>query len=205
MVIDPENGRIPALPGKLKLWSPIPRGDNWANHDPGERCITRGMPGSLFGGLGYGRGLRIMQTPTHIVIFPEMIHDARIVPLDGRPHVGSGIRLWDGDPRGHWEGDTLVIETTNYNNQGETPGDLPQTQGLKVIERFTRVNASTIEQLITWEDPNVFARPWTMLAVHALDPTYVVYEYACHEGNWEYMSNSLKQGRVRDAQAATKK
>ena len=205
LVVDPANGRIPALLGKVKLWSPIPRGDHWSNHDPGERCITRGMPGALYTGLGYGRGLRILQTPNYVVFFPEIIHDARIVPLDGRPHVGSGVRLWNGDPRGRWDGDTLVIETTNFNNQGEIPGDIPQTEGLNVVERLTRIDANTIEHRITYEDPNVFSRPWTVLAVHVFDPTYVVHEYACHEGNWEYMSNSLTQGRVRDAQAATKR
>ena len=133
LVIDPPNGRIPVLQGRVKLWSPLPRGDHWSNHDPEERCITRGTPGGLIGGGGYGRGLRILQTPNYVVFFPEMIHDARIIPVDGRPHVASSIRLWNGDPRGRWEGDTLVVETTNYNDKADLPGNIRQTEGLRVV------------------------------------------------------------------------
>jgi hypothetical protein len=205
LVVDPPNGRIPVKPEAAEVPDLDLHGDSWVYHEQGERCITRGMPQGLFTGLSYGRAFQILQTPGYVVIYPEMIHDARIIPVDGRAHVDSRIHLWDGDPVGHWEGDTLVVDTTNYNDKGTVIGDIHQTPTLHVVERFTRVDAKTINYTARFEDPAVFTRPWTIALPHNLDPTYVIYEYACHEGNKEYMEGSLKQGRFRDAEAAKKK
>jgi hypothetical protein len=205
LVIDPPDNRIPVKPEANEIPDFDRKGDSWVFHEPGERCITRGVPQGFFTGLGYGRAFEIMQTPGYVVMYPEMIHDTRIIPVDGRPHVGKNVHLWNGDPVGHWEGDTLVVDTTNYNNESKVIGDIAQTETLHVVERFTRVDAKTIDHKITFEDPAVFTRPWTVELPQNLDPTYVIYEYSCHEGNKEYMLGSMKQGRDRDAEAAAKK
>src|SRR6266545_4847285 len=207
LVVDPPNGRIPVIPAKMQRQSLRAMGDTWEAHSIWQRCVTRGVPGRLLqGGTGgYNKGYQILQTPGLVVIFMEEIHEARMIPVDGRPHVGAGIRLWSGDSRGHWEGDTLVVETTNFNGKNDGPGGVPQTVGLRTVERFTRIDPKTLTYAITFDDPNVYSRPWTATQPHNLDPNYVIYEYACHEGNTRYMENSLRQGRVRDAEEAAKK
>jgi hypothetical protein len=162
------------------------------------------MPGRMLeGGLGgYNRGYEIFQSPGYVVIFQEMIHATRIIPVDGRPHVGATIRQWHGDSRGHWEGNTLVVETTNFNNKGLGTGGRPQTEALTIVERITRTDAKTLDYQATFTDPNVYTKPWTARQPHNLDPDYVIYEYACHEGNTRYMTGVLTQGRLRDAEEA---
>jgi hypothetical protein len=138
-----------------------------------------------------------------VVILYEMIHDARIIPLDGRPHAGPKVRLWMGDSRGHWEGRTLVVETTNFNDKGWIASHgaagrmkgVPQSEALRVIERFTRIDAGTISYEAIIEDPQVYTRPWKVAMPLERDEEYQIFEYACHEGN-KSVENVLRGGRA---------
>ena len=202
-VVDPADGLIPMLPGKWVFYDPVPRGDHWRNHKVTERCITGGIPDIYLG----GDVQRIIQSKGWVMMLTENIHDARAIPTDGRPHVGSDIRLWNGDPRGHWEGDTLVVDSTNFNDKGqvvsEIGGTLNNSSQLHVVERWTRTAQDAIRQEITVTDPAVFSRPWTAVVAHTLQgPEFFIVEYACHEGNWNYMSGSLQQGRIREQRRA---
>jgi hypothetical protein len=134
-----------------------------------DRCITRGTPGGMIP-AGYNNAYQIIQVPGYVVIHYEMIHEARIIPLDGRPHPPKSIGLWLGDSRGRWEGQTLVVETTNFNERGWVATSaysgrlkgIPQTRDARVVERFTRVDANTLKYDVTVTDPAVFTQPWTM-------------------------------------------
>ena len=193
LVTDPADGRIPPLtPEALKRAGPRDAG----TFGPGpfnspedftlyDRCITRGVVGSLLPVL-YGNGLRIVQTPQQIVISYEMIHDTRIIPLDGRPHIGPGLRQYLGDSRGRWEGTTLVVETTNFTNQtsiGANGNGVRHSDRMKMTERFTRVDPEMIDYEVTMDDPVAYTRPFTMRMTITTQPDYQLYEYACHEGN----------------------
>jgi hypothetical protein len=206
LVVDPPNGRVPIMP-----WAEERRNyklahiqDDWENHTPWERCITRGVPGGLFP-AGYGSGYQILQTPGYVAIVYEMIHEARIIPLDGRPHVGAGIRLWNGDSRGHWEGNTLVVDITGYNDKGTVATNvatqrvraIPQSEELHVVERFTRVDENTINYEVVVNDPKFFTSPWKVAMPLHKEPDYKLFEYACHEGN-RALPNTLSAGRARD-------
>ena len=207
MVIDPPDGRVPVM-----KWAEDKRDYDLAHipdapkHEtPWVRCITRGVPGGMFP-AGYNNGYEIIQQPGSVIIVYEMIHDTRIIPLDGRPHVGDGIRLWNGDPRGHWEGETLVVETTNFNDKGSIATSaatgrirgIPHSDQLKVVERFTRVSEDSINYVVTITDPKVYDAPWTVALPLYRDDDYLMFEYACHEGNYA-LPNALSAGRVRDA------
>jgi hypothetical protein len=206
MVIEPPSGRVPVLP-----WAEARRdddlahlGDSWIHETPWVRCVTRGVPAGMFP-AAYNNGYRIMQTPGYVVIVYEMLHESRVIPLDGRAHVGRGIRLWNGDPRGRWDGNTLIVDTTNYNDKGSIGTSaatgrmrgIPQTESMHVTERFTPVDAKTIEYEVTIDDPNVYASPWKVALPLNRDPHYQIYEYACHEGNFS-ISNELSGGRAHD-------
>ena len=206
MVVDPPDGHVPVL-----AWAEAYRDynlahlrDSWVNETPWVRCITRGVPGGMFP-AAYNNGYRISQTPGFVTIVYEMLHESRIIPIDGRPHVGRNIRLWNGDARGRWEGQTLVVETTNYNDKGSIATSaatgrirgIPQSPALRVLERFTRVDAKTINYEVTIEDPGVYERPWTVALPLNHDPNYEIYEYACHEGNYA-IPNELTGGRAND-------
>jgi hypothetical protein len=212
MVIDPPDGRVPVM-----KWAEDERDYDLAHvadapeHEtPWVRCITRGVPGGMFP-AGYNNGYEIIQVPGYVVIVYEMIHDARIIPLDGRAHVGAGIRMWNGDSRGRWEGDTLVVETTNFNDKGSIATSaatgrirgIPHSEELHVVERFTRVSADTIDYVVTITDPKVYTRPWTVALPLNRDDTYRMFEYACHEGNLA-LPNALRGGRARDRGAAAR-
>jgi hypothetical protein len=202
MVIDPPDGKVPlraeAATKRDELMA-LPS-DSLLRYGPWERCITRGVPGSLFPGA-YNNGHQIVQTASHIVIHSEMIHEARVIPLDGRPHLGPAIRSWDGDSRGRWEGDTLVVDTTNFNGKGwiitNAAGGamrgIAQTEVCHVVERFNRIDANTIRYQATIDDPNVYTRPWTVAFPLNRDDRYQLFEYACHEGN-EALDNMLRLG-----------
>ena len=192
VVVDPPDGKVPVRPE-----AEAKRDDNRAHNTDSyehmslwDRCITRGVPGSMFP-TAYNNAYRILQTPGYVVILYEMIHDARIIPLDGRPHVGPEIRLWMGDSRGHWEGNTLVVDTTNFTDRGlvESRGasrrimGIPQSEALHVVEHFTLVDAETIGYEVTIEDPEAYTRPWTVGMPLKRDQDYQMFEYACHEGN----------------------
>jgi hypothetical protein len=154
---------------------------------------------------GYNNAYQITQTPGYVFILYEMIHEPRIIPLDGRPHVPSNVRQWNGDSRGHWEGNTLVVDTTNYNNQGSIATNaasgrikgIPQSEALHVVERFTRTDADTIMYEATIEDPDVYTKPWKIAIPLTRDDGYKIYEYACHEGN-HAVENILRGGRAED-------
>ena len=209
LVVDPPNGRVPIM-----AWAEERRNyklahiqDDWENHTPWERCITRGVPGGLFP-AGYGSGYQILQSPGYVAIVYEMIHEARIIPLDGRPHVGPSVRLWNGDSRGRWEGNTLVVDITGYNDKGTVATNIatqrvraiPQSEALHVVERFTRVDENTINYDVVVDDPKVFTAPWKVAMPLHREPDYQLFEYACHEGN-HGLPNTLSAGRARDKAA----
>jgi hypothetical protein len=153
---------------------------------PYDRCITRGLLPSMLP-TAYNMGNQIFQFPGFVVIRNEMIHETRVIPLDGRPHIGRAIRQYLGDSRGHWEGDTLVIDTTNFNGKvGMTRNGntLPTSRELKIVERITRVDATTLQYQATVTDPATWTRPWTVALPLKLHPDYGMFEYACHEGNY---------------------
>jgi hypothetical protein len=156
-----------------------------------ERCITRSIPGSMIPVM-YGNNYQIVQTPGFVVITYEIIHEARIIPLDRRPHVGPGLRMHMGDARGHWEGDTLVVETTNFTRAAAYRGADPAT--FRVVERFTRVAQDTIQWTATMEDPATWTRPWTIAMPLILD-TQPLLPFECHEHNYGLM-NILKAARA---------
>ncbi len=192
LVVDPPDGRVPTRPSAeaKRDYNKARAKDSYEYMSVWDRCITRGVPGSIFP-AGYNNAYRILQTPGYVTILYEMIHDTRIIPLDGRPHVSPNIRLWMGDSRGRWEGDTLVIETANFINKGWIASNsasrrikgIPQTEALHVVERFTRVSADTINYEVTIEDPEIYTSPWKIAMPLTRDPGYRMYEYACHEGN----------------------
>ena len=192
LVVDPPDGRVPTRPSAEARRDDYfaRQGDSYEYMSVWDRCISRGVPGSIFP-AGYNNAYRILQTPDHVVILYEMIHDARIIPLRGGGHVDEGIRLWMGDSRGRWEGDTLVVEVRNFTDKGWIASNsaarrikgIPQTEDLLVVERFRRVSADVIEYEVTIEDPAIYTRPWKIAMPLTLDPTYDLYEYACHEGN----------------------
>ena len=206
MVVDPPSGRVPLRESAIASRNAnlVNLTDGWLTHTPWERCITRGIPGGMFPG-GYGAGYQILQVPGYVVIFYEMIHEARVIALGERAPLSENIRLWNGDPRGHWEGDTLVVETANYNDQGTIGTNIAsrglrgiqQSEQLKIVERFTRVDAETVNYSVTIDDPEPFTAPWRVEMPLNRDGTYRLFEYACHEGNYG-LENSLRAGRAED-------
>jgi len=209
MIVDPPTGRAPIRPEAeaRRDRNLIQLTDSWEHHTPWERCITRGVPAGIFP-PGYGAGYQILQAPGYVVILYEMIHEARIIPIDGRPHASPLIRLWNGDSRGRWEGNTLIVEITNYNDKGAiatniaTQGlrGIPQSEALKVVERFTLVSPNQIDYEVTIEDPAIYTSPWTVAMPMNRDSSYRIFEYACHEGNYG-LPNSLSAGRAEDSTA----
>ena len=210
MVIDPPDGRVPVM-----KWAEDKRDYDLAHlpdapeHEtPWVRCITRGYPAGMFP-AGYNNAYQIIQIPGYVVMVFEMIHETRIIPIDGRPKLGDGIRHWNGEPRGRWEGNTLVVESTNYNNKGSIATSaatgrlrgIPQTESMRTVERFTRTDETTIDYRVTIEDPKVYSKPWTVALPLNRDDSYEMYEYSCNEGNYA-MANSLSFGRKRDKEAA---
>ena len=189
-VVDPPDGRVPILPAaEQKRAFNVASVDSFETMSPWDRCITRGPTGMF--PAGYNNGFQIVQSPGYVLIIQEMIHEARIIPLDGRAHVGSSIRQWTGDSRGRWEDRTLVVETTNFHDRGwitthAGSGRLrgvPHSPGLRLVERFTRVDADTIDYTMTIDDSAVYAKPWTVSVPLVRNDNYQIFEYACHEGN----------------------
>jgi hypothetical protein len=165
-----------------------------------ERCISRGLMGSTLPVL-YNSGIDITQSPGHIVIRYEMVHDFRVIPLDRRPHVSPAIGLYMGDARGHWDGDTLVVETRNFPQHvgfGISGNGVPPGPKAVVVERFTRVAPDVIRYEATVTDPDTWAAPWTVAFPLHRDPRYLMAEYACHEGN-HGLRNALSGSRADDA------
>ncbi len=168
--------------------------DSWADFSTYNRCISRGMPDGMMPGF-YNHNYHIVQTPDHVAILVEMIHETRVIPLDGRSHLSPVFRQWMGDSRGHWDGDTLVVETTNLRQR---PGEGANRR--RVVERFSRVDAETIDYRITVTDPRLTA-PWTAsIPMAAIEGP--LFEYACHEGNYS-LANMLAGARADEEAAST--
>jgi hypothetical protein len=194
LIVDPPDGRLPPMTDDGKR-----RAAAWPSTNPVvgyaraqdfniyDRCVTRGVLGSTFPNI-YSSGIEIHQAPGLVVIRYEMIHETRVVPLDNRPRLAPAITSYMGDPRGRWEGQTLVVETTNFNGRtgslGRNGNGNPTSEALRLIERFTRRDADTLEYSVRIEDPQTWTRPWTVAFPLTRDPGYVMYEYACHEGNY---------------------
>jgi hypothetical protein len=198
LIVDPPDGKIPALTpdaqkragGRVRssfIGGPF---DSPEDFNPLERCITRGVPGSMIPVM-YGNVYEIVQAPGYVVITYEIVHEARVIPLDGRAHAGEAIRLHMGDARGHFEGNTLVVETTNFTRLAAYRGANPAT--LHIVERFTRVAPDRIEWTATMDDPMTWTRPWTIAMPLTSDPQPVM-AFECHEGNYG-LKNILSAAR----------
>ena len=196
MIVDPPNGRIPYSEAGLARVRARPgqTSEGPEGRSPQERCISYGIP--RLGGP-YSQNIHIAQTPDHVLLLFEMVHEFRIIPLDGRPHLPGRVRQWLGDSRGHWEGDTLVVETTNFSPAQWFRG-LSQG-GMRLVERFTRVDEETVSYEVTFEDPELWTQPWT--ATILMPPTEGdMFEFACHEGNTG-MTATLEIARLEEAEA----
>jgi hypothetical protein len=210
LVVEPKNGRVPLKPEAeaKRDYNAAHNADSWEYMSVWDRCVTRGVPAGMFP-AGYNNAYQIMQVPGYVVILYEMIHEARIIPLDGRPHLPSSVKLWNGDSRGRWEGNTLVIDTTNYNNKGWIATSaatgrikgIPQSEALHVVERFTRVDRDTINYEVTINDPDAYTQPWKVGIPLARDPDYRIFEYACQEGN-HAVENVLSGGRAAEREGS---
>jgi hypothetical protein len=190
IVVDPPDGRLPFRPEteRKRAFNDANR-DDFETMSPWDRCITRSP--TLMLPAGYNNGIRIVQTPGFVTIEVEQIHEARIVPMDGRPHVDPRVTTWTGDPRGRWDGDTLVVDSTNYHDRGwisthAGSGRLrgtPNSTALHIVERFTMIDQNTIQYEMTVDDPGTFTQPWRASLLLNRSDDYRIYEYACHEGN----------------------
>jgi hypothetical protein len=210
LVVDPPDGRVPALTpaGQSRAAIALETGQGVSGVDVSERrgfdgpeqrslwerCVTRGVPRLPD---FYNNNFLILQSPDYVVILMEMIHEARLIPLDGRPHLGPRLRQWLGDSRGRWEGDTLVVETTNFSEKTNFRGS---GEGLHLVERFTRAAADTIVYEFTVEDSMTWTRSWTA-RIPMTRTDAPLFEYACHEGNYA-MFNILAGARAQESTAA---
>ena len=219
LVIDPPDGRIPPLTLGAQTRAIDPDSvlgfvggafDGTPLNGPedfnlGERCITRGLPHTWFPSA-YNNGFQIVQSPGQVAILYERLHEHRLIPLDGRAALTENVRQWFGDSRGYWDGDTLVVEVTNFSDRTNYKG---AGATLRLLERYTRVDADTIEVAITIDDPATWTRPWTFMMTGKRDPTYwQIFEYACHEANYGLsnilsIQRNLEQAERENAAAAT--
>jgi hypothetical protein len=207
LVVDPPDGRVPPLTPEAqqrvadRAAERKSRGaaDSWEDRSLYERCITRGILGLL--PVIYNNGTQIVQGPGYVAFTYEMIHEARLIPLDGRPHAGSNIRTYMGNSRGRWDGNTLVIETTNFLPEKTAIGGTPVSDGFRLIERLTRVGQNTLQYEATMHDEKTWTRPWTISLPLTKDNSgFPVFEYACHEGN--YALEGILSGARADEKAA---
>jgi hypothetical protein len=211
LIVEPNNGRLPPLTREAQQWADSEQArirqetrngnvpaSGYEDTDLWDRCLTRSLP--IVPGP-YNNNIEIFQTPTHVAINHEMIHDVRIVPLDGRAHQHANIASWFGSIRGRWEGDTLVVETKNFRDLQELPFAPRMTAaGMTLIERFTRQPNGNLSYQFTVNHPAVYTQPWT--AVLEMTPGDAVFEYACHEGN-HAMEGILKGSRLLEKTGAT--
>jgi hypothetical protein len=211
LIVDPPDGRMPPLTAEAQTRAEELRAyrdsrgpaDSYTDRSLYDRCITRGIAGSVLPVI-YNNGNVIVQAPGYVAFVNEMIHETRIIPLDGRPHLAPDIKLWMGDSRGRFEDDTLVVETTNLTDRtgiGLNGGGGRHSDALKVTERFTRTDDDTIAYEMTIDDSKTWTSPWTMQMPLEREDDYGMYEYACHEGNYA-MFNILSGARA-DERAAT--
>lgn len=207
LITDPPDGKIPPLtPEGEKRRATFRRtegfsddgaggrADSWLDRSAYERCIIRAPLPRV--PSGYDNNYQIVQSPGYVAIIQEQIHETRVIPLDGRPHLDQSVRQWLGDSRGRWEGDTLVVETTNFSNRTDFQGSGPN---MRLIERWTRLADDKIDYRFTVEDPTAWARPWS--AAIGWNKVGLLYEYACHEGNYG-LYNLLEGARVQEAETA---
>ncbi len=177
-----ETLRVKCLSGSCSVGNDgLPRAADWTeDRSPAERCIVWASSGPPMMPTAYNNNYQIVQTAGYVAIMVEMIHDVRLIPIDATPHLPSNIRPWLGDSRGHWEGDTLVVETTNFSGRVNFRNT---TAAMRLVERFTRTDAETLTYRFTVEDPLTYTRPWTaeIPMVRSSEP---LFEYACHEGNY---------------------
>jgi hypothetical protein len=216
LVIDPPNGRIPDYTAEAKT-RVVPKGTelgfvggsfgNGPYDGPEDlaltdRCITRGLPQTWFPSE-YNNGFQIVQSRDYLTIFHERLHEARVIPLDGRPHLNASIGQWFGDSRARWEGDTLVVEVANLSDR--TTFRKAFGSKMRLTERITRIDPETVKVVVTVNDPTTWTQPWTFEVTGKKDPNYwQIFEYACHEGNYG-MTNMLSGARAEEREAAKAK
>ena len=209
LIVDPPNGRAPLRESAAAIrdyyFAHVE--DDYIYSTVWDRCLTRGVPGSMLP-AGYNNAYRFIQTADTFTIVHEMIHDVRVIHLNKEEHIDDKVKLYMGDSVARWEGDTLVVETANYNDRGMIASSsagarlkaVPVTENLNVVERFTRVSEGTIIWSATITDPEIYTQPFTISMPLTRDDEYVMYEYACHEGNYA-IPNILNAGRAKEQQA----
>jgi hypothetical protein len=217
LIIDPPDGRQPTLSTEGEERAARQRAevaarrerlrgreaDTYLDRSLYDRCITRGVVGSILPVI-YNNGNEIVQAPGYVVIRNEMIHETRVVPLDGRPHLPATMKSYMGDSRGRWEGDTLVVETTNLNGRNSVGGNGggQTSDRIKLVERFKLADANTLQYELTIDDPGTWSQPWTIAFPWKRDQGYGMFEYACHEGNYA-MRNILSGSRANETSSRT--
>jgi hypothetical protein len=205
LIIDPPDGRLPALTAEARARARAEaaarsgRGpaDSWEDRSLWDRCISVGLPSVMFP-TGYNNNVAILQGPGFVTLTHEMMHDTRVIPLDGRPHLSPVIRQYMGDSRARWDGTTLVIDVSNFHPNTSYRG---ARDTLHLIERYTRLAPGQMRYEVTIDDPHTYERPWT--AVLDLEPQGPIYEYACHEGNFG-LENILRSARVEEGTASAR-
>ena len=205
LVSDPPDGKVPPQTNEARDRATARaaarkgRGpaDSWEDRSLYDRCITRGIPGSMMPAI-YGNSYHIHQSPGYVTITYEMVHDTRVIPIDRGPHLRGSIRQYLGDARGHWEGNTLVVETTNFTDRTPYRGSSEQ---LRMVERFTPLGPDTVEWSVTFDDAHTWTRPWTFAMNLTQDASQPPFEYACHEGNYG-LRNMLTAARAEEAATA---
>jgi hypothetical protein len=203
LIVDPANGRLPALTADAQRRAEARReyqkdhpADSWLDRSSSDRCLVGFNAGPPLTPGGYNQNLQVFQTPDHVALITEMVHTVRVVPLDGRPPLSDAIRQWSGDSRGHWEGDTLVVDTSNFRDERRWRGS---TESMKLVERFTRVDANTLDYTYTVTDPATWTSPWSA-SIPLRRSDLPLYEYACHEGNYA-MPHILSGQRAAEKEA----
>ena len=215
LVVDPPDGRLPQLTpeaqrgadsSEARRIAEVRRGarpaQSWTDLDAGDRCIQHAKAGPPISVGGYNNNVQVFQAPGYVALLNEQNHDVRIIPLDGRPHVGSQISQWMGDSRGHWEGETLVVETVQFNGKHDQIGRplLSTGENLALVERFTRTDSDTLLYEFTVIDQTIWVSPWTAELPMKRNPD-LIYEFACHEGNYG-LYNIMAGSRMEELAAA---
>ena len=201
-VVDPADGKIPPTTAEARARAAARQAarqgrgsaDSWIDRSLYDRCITRGLPGSMMPAI-YGNSYEIVQAPGIVAIRYEMVNEVRVIPLDGRPHAGAPIRAHRGDGRGRFEGDTLVVETTNFREESVYRGANPER--LRLVERFRPIGGGRLEWSVTVDDLTTWTKPWTFSMPLTANPDERIMEYACHEGN-RAMANILSAARAEE-------
>jgi hypothetical protein len=192
LVVDPPNGRTPALTadGRVRAAAAANTGsfgpgpfDTFEDFSLYDRCIARGLNAGMSAVL-YGNGVVIAQSPDSVTITYEMVHETRVISLDGRVHLAEGVAQYNGNSRGRWEGDTLVVETSGFTDKTSISGGAPNSTSMRTTERIRRIDADMIEYRVTIDDPVTYTAPFTVRAIWTVQPNYEVFEYSCHEGNF---------------------